>query len=266
MKILCPTDFSEGSKRAIELACYLADICEASIVFISVFQEPRSTGRLGSIRSIIQKNTEEDLAEFLNKITSVNNMKSEWSMQVIGGHAADIIVRYAEKRDCDLIIMGTQGSSSLSNIIIGSTAQYVLNNSNRTIIVVPDEEYQLESMKNSLIMLDNKLVKEDTLEPFKFLLEKMNAKTTLYHLSEDPELVAFDPMINMYLKDYVKDAVIEYGDDPVESVKNFVQSNKIGLVAMLRRKHTWWERIFMQSHTDIGVFTLNTPLMVLPCH
>jgi nucleotide-binding universal stress UspA family protein len=264
MKILCPTDFSDGSLKAIELACYLASVSDAEVMFISVFQEPRTAGRLGSIRDLIQKNTEDDLREFLVGLPMVSKLGSRWSYQVIGGHAADIIVRYAHIKAYDVVIMGTQGSSSLSNIVIGSTAQYVLNHSKIPVLVVPDYPVKYEYLKNTLIMLDEKPLDDKVLRPVAKLLELLNTKTSIYHLSDNEIGTQFDPMVKMVLGDSIKEIVVEKGDDPIESVKSYVKVNEIGLVFMIRHKHTWWERIFMQSNTDIGVFSMDVPLFVIP--
>ena len=264
MKILCPTDFSDGSLKAIELSCHLASVSDAEIMFISVFQEPRSAGRLGSIRDLIQKNTEDDLSEFLKGLPMVSKLTSKWSFQVIGGHAADIIVRYAHIKAYDVVIMGTQGSSSLSNIVIGSTAQYVLNHSKIPVLVVPDYPVKYDYLKNTLLMLDEKPVEDKVLKPVAKFLSLLNTKTIIYHLADNELGSQFDPMAKMVLGDAIKEVVVEKGDDPIEAVKSFVKVHEIGLVFMIRHKHTWWERIFMQSNTDIGVFSMDVPLFVIP--
>lgn len=264
MKILCPTDFSEGSLRAVELASHIASISDSEVMFINVFQEPRAAGRLGSIRDLIQKNTEDDLKEFLNDLPMVRRLGERWSYQVIGGHSADIIVRYASVKKYDLIIMGTQGSSSLSNIIIGSTAQYVLNHTNVPVLVAPDYPIKFEFLKNTALMLDDKPIEENVLKPISSFLSLLNTKTVIYHLVDGDKHPIYDPMANMFLGEFIKDVVIEKGDDPIEAIKSYVKMNEIGLVFMIRHKHTWWERIFMQSNTDIGVFSMDVPLFVTP--
>jgi nucleotide-binding universal stress UspA family protein len=61
---------------------------------------------------------------------------------VIKGHPADEILTQAEKRNCDLIVMGTQGHGILEDALLGSTARRVVRRSKKPVLVVrlPEED------------------------------------------------------------------------------------------------------------------------------
>jgi nucleotide-binding universal stress UspA family protein len=61
---------------------------------------------------------------------------------VIRGNPVDEILAQAEKRNCDLIVMGTQGHGILEDALIGSTARRVIRRSKKPVLVVrlPEED------------------------------------------------------------------------------------------------------------------------------
>ena len=55
---------------------------------------------------------------------------------VTRGNPADEILAQAEERNCDLIVMGTQGHGILEDALIGSTARRVIRRSKKPVLVV----------------------------------------------------------------------------------------------------------------------------------
>lgn len=43
------------------------------------------------------------------------------------GHPAEVIVQYAEDKQCEQIIMGTRGHATVSNLVLGSVASKVIH-------------------------------------------------------------------------------------------------------------------------------------------
>ena len=53
------------------------------------------------------------------------------------GHVHDTILQVAEKWEADLIVLGTQGRTGLSHLIMGSVAESVIRQSKKPLFVVP---------------------------------------------------------------------------------------------------------------------------------
>ena len=49
-----------------------------------------------------------------------------WEVEVATGHPADAIVRVAQDRKADLIVMGTHGRTGLQHVLLGSVAEKVV--------------------------------------------------------------------------------------------------------------------------------------------
>jgi nucleotide-binding universal stress UspA family protein len=52
------------------------------------------------------------------------------------GNPVEQIIRQAEERNCDLIVMGTHGHGTLEDVMLGSTARRVIRRSKMPVLVV----------------------------------------------------------------------------------------------------------------------------------
>lgn len=59
---------------------------------------------------------------------------------VVSGHPGDQIVKTAENRHCDLIVVGSRSQEALQRILLGSTSTYVLHHSHCPVLVLPNEQ------------------------------------------------------------------------------------------------------------------------------
>jgi nucleotide-binding universal stress UspA family protein len=57
--------------------------------------------------------------------------------KVVQGKAADAVIKAAADAKADLIVMGTQGRTGLSRLLLGSTAEKVLRQSPVPVMTVP---------------------------------------------------------------------------------------------------------------------------------
>lgn len=64
------------------------------------------------------------------------------SIVILKGDPGDMIVDYADKNGIDLIVMGTIGRSGLSGLLIGSTAENVINRVNCSVLTVKPENFK----------------------------------------------------------------------------------------------------------------------------
>jgi nucleotide-binding universal stress UspA family protein len=59
---------------------------------------------------------------------------------VVEGKPEDQILRYAEEKNCDLIVMGTRGHGIIAEALIGSTARRVIRAAKIPVFIVPITE------------------------------------------------------------------------------------------------------------------------------
>ena len=121
--ILVPTDFSEMSDAALKYAIDIAQAFGARLYLIHV---PGETGvnfeadfPMGRFDTAVR----ERLDTFL-KPEEIERLRPEYALRP--GTPADEIVRYADAREVDMIIMGTHGRSGVAHLLMGSVAEQVV--------------------------------------------------------------------------------------------------------------------------------------------
>ena len=129
-RILFPTDFSAPAAAAFEHAERLAADTGAELLVLHVFGLPDYWGTGGTSSEV----EEESLAELQEIRPSVAGVKIEYVTH--GGQPGAVICWLAEKRECDLIVMGTHGRTGLSNVIMGSVAGYVIRHARCPVLTV----------------------------------------------------------------------------------------------------------------------------------
>jgi nucleotide-binding universal stress UspA family protein len=162
-KILYATDLSENARYAFAYAVSLADLYNAAITILHVLPEvPElldqsvigyiSAERWEEIKSqqleeakeaLIGKRREhlaikEALLQFSEDVKQQQQGAGFTTDQVIvvRGNPVEEIIKNAEERNCELIVMGTHGLGTLADAMLGSTARRVIRRSKTPVLVV----------------------------------------------------------------------------------------------------------------------------------
>jgi nucleotide-binding universal stress UspA family protein len=120
--ILCPTDFSESSVAAFQIARALAEHCRARLVILYV-ESPRA--HAASDAATAKKDeTEAELVDQLRSHLLVSgNTPVEY--QIVHGVPKDLILETAGRIRADVIVMGTHGRSGVGRMLMGSVAEAI---------------------------------------------------------------------------------------------------------------------------------------------
>jgi nucleotide-binding universal stress UspA family protein len=131
-RILHPTDFSDRSDNAFQVACALARDHNASLVVLHVVApqvlysegfssaEP-ATGKLPRMR--------------LRSVQAYDPAVKLEHHLAEGNPAAEIL-RVARETGCDLIVLGTHGWSGLGRMLMGSVAEEVVRKAHCPVLTV----------------------------------------------------------------------------------------------------------------------------------
>jgi nucleotide-binding universal stress UspA family protein len=133
-KILHPTDYSELSRPAFELACSLARDFGAELIFCHV-APPVLTAIEGGIEVEIPTGEAEQMTSRLEQLRP-DSPRIRAEHVLLRGTPADEIVRLAGERQADLIVMGTHGRSGLGRLLMGSVAEAVLRRAACAVVTV----------------------------------------------------------------------------------------------------------------------------------
>ncbi len=134
--ILLPFDGSAFSRKALIRTAELSKTDGARVTILYViprYEEMVEFFRTDSIRNSLSQEAGKVVGE-AKKIAS--EMGIAVQAEVREGYAADEIIKAAEKRESDLIVMGTYGWKGMSKAIMGSTTNRVIAHANCPILVV----------------------------------------------------------------------------------------------------------------------------------
>lgn len=160
-KILYATDLSESAVHAFSYAASLADQCGASITILHVLVEFPGEEYITNMippdtwDAIKEKHFSEardkligkkrdhiamkEVLEAFSEEAKVNSKDRTFATDEIlikTGAPAEIIVQTAKERNCDLIVVGTHGHGVISQVLIGSTAKWVVRHSPIPVLVI----------------------------------------------------------------------------------------------------------------------------------
>lgn len=267
LKILCPTDFSDHSKKAIDFTFSIAKSLNAEIHLINTFKEQRTGSSFKSIGPYIKENALKDLGRIKNEYTKNYTFENEVHLVCVEGYAADTINSYANSYKMDLLIMGTQGNNSIANRVFGSVTSKIVKHSKIPVLAVPAKTLNTFSRGNFLFPIDNKAIySNQAFDIINTLCEKLDKKVDILHFnrSNEDSNYPFDPYINEYFGTHIDQVVIKESNNSVNSLNKYIDNHPTELLIMLRREHTLIEKTFFLSHTDQEVYKTNVPLLIIP--
>jgi universal stress protein A len=161
-RILVPTDFSDCSRTAIVYATALATIYQAKIFLLHVIETSVYSldtslippGDPFGLREKLVEMTEKEVALLKGRGFDVNG-------DCVIGLPAIEIVRAVQEKKADLVVMGTHGRTGLSHILLGSTAERVIQRAPCPVLTVKAEKKGAEeAWKEGALEEKRRIVKE----------------------------------------------------------------------------------------------------------
>ena len=138
-RILCATDFSVSADRALDQAVDLGCVLRTRIDLIHVYHRAVSTSLGDAIEPLrsshveIQRHLQEQLdlviARYADRDVTMRGLLSE-------GAAWERIIVMATETKADMIVIGRNGRSGLSQLFVGSTAVRVVKNAPMPVLTV----------------------------------------------------------------------------------------------------------------------------------
>ena len=149
--VLVPTDFSDPANHAMQYAMEEATLHHAKVTLLHVQSSNAATdvyyvsgvlssgleagfdvvagGRLGTAPVAEPTVVRRDLVE--EALTRLRSLVPEtfhgvWDVEIAVGRPAEAIIRLAQERDVDLIVMATHGRTGLEHMLLGSVAEKVV--------------------------------------------------------------------------------------------------------------------------------------------
>lgn len=135
--LLIPIDGSEHSKKALMKGKEIAKAYDSNIFLLKVVDDLIPSLSLGeSEKAVFEMREESD--KLLKEAKGLLGDGYKVELVYLEGNIAKTIANYAEKKDVDLIIMGSQGlgAGRIREFFLGSVTNKVLHLTKKPILVV----------------------------------------------------------------------------------------------------------------------------------
>jgi nucleotide-binding universal stress UspA family protein len=136
--VLCPVDFSEHSRRALQYAVALAGACRAQLTVLTVIDPLLAQAAVVSADPDYLRDAKAALQAFADEPPPGHVAWAPAPRFVVTvGHPGDQILEVAAFHEADLIVMGTQGLGGFRKLVFGSTTERVLRRTTVPVLAVP---------------------------------------------------------------------------------------------------------------------------------
>jgi nucleotide-binding universal stress UspA family protein len=144
-RILVAVDGSENAMRATKVAVAVAEKFHAELIVCHAIQTPFYSFTQNGMKvptSLYEEYlgaAREDAKNLVDKMTGVaraRRLKAEPVIQENVYSIVEAVVNLAEKRNVDLIVIGTRGQSGFKKLLMGSVSAGVINHASCPVLVV----------------------------------------------------------------------------------------------------------------------------------
>ncbi|HJR84582.1 MAG TPA: universal stress protein [Nitrososphaeraceae archaeon] len=130
--ILVAIDGSKYADKAFENACELSIMKNIPLIIINVVEEYATIGN--SILRELKKSSTNILHEYKGRAESLGIQKSRTISRV--GNAAEEILKIANRKNIDTLVIGTRGKYGTSEDMLGGTSYKLIHYCKCTVTVV----------------------------------------------------------------------------------------------------------------------------------
>jgi nucleotide-binding universal stress UspA family protein len=279
-RIICATDFSDLSNRAIPFAVSLAKEFNTKLYFCHIIGLP-STAIYGEI--LLDPTEQQDKAvryaqEQLDSL--IDPQSVDWEALIATGHTADEISRLAQEKSADLVIAATHGRSGLKRFLLGSVTERLMRILPCPLLVIPEPAADAPAAADQPLRFQRILIGCDfsadadlALQHGLSLAQEFQSELHLVHVIEKPAYAIppdkasgtedpVQPVREHQLKDilsalippealnWCSPKIVLREGKPDEELTRYAVSRNIDLIVLGVRGQGLVEKLFVGSTTD----------------
>lgn len=284
--ILVLTDFSERSEHAAEFAWQMAMKVQAEILLFNAFYYvPQTEDTYGGVFPVqfkgyaaFEEKSLEQLIELSHRLRDKFQTSSQENIpscryQNGMGDLADNVRDILNNENIWMIIMGDKRDDGfLTHLVFTSDASELIERASCPVLMIPEKANFHNMARMALALASFEQAEFKALKFVTQLAQPFKSEVLVLHVSEkvkgDKE--ASDGLLEEFYKQgaaagYDKISFHDIkGDDITKSLLNFEQLAGLDLIALVHKKHPFYEQLFHKSTTKqlMGYHTI--PLLVFP--
>lgn len=276
-KILLPTDFSKNAWQAINYALKLYNNDHCNFYVLNVFSA--TSNILDSLLNMepgselyetAKAKSETGLARVLDMLTlhAHHNPKHHFEVISTFNNVVEAIKNIVEKKDIEMIVMGTKGETGSRHVAFGSTSTYVMEKVRNCPVIVVPEKAKLVMPKEIVFPTSYRThFKRKELNNLVDIAKKCDAQIAILHVSENEKLDKAQKENMAMLEDYFDGLSYSFHTlsnyDIGSAVNLFVESRESDMVAFINKKHAFFGSILTNPLVKGISFHSKVPILVM---
>ena len=287
-EILIPVDFSDYTMKTCEFGFNLAFDTGCDVKLIHSFFTPYYPMAVPFGDSFSVQTSDKDLYKNIKDKTEsemsalAKNIKQKiadkefpdvkFSYMLMEGLPEEEVISYSKKQRPRAIVMGTRGSNAKDLDLIGSVTAEVIDGCRTPIFAIPEnsKDQDISQMKNILFLTNFREREFKAFDIMMGFIKPYPIKVYLAHMAKKEDVWVEIKLLGTqkYLKEQYPDLDIEYKvidrDKQLEVIlEEFVEENKIDMIAMSSSRRGLFARIFNPGIARRMLFHSDTPLLVI---
>ncbi|MGM0579554.1 MAG: universal stress protein [Bacteroidota bacterium] len=275
-KILCTTDFSENSKKALIYAHHLSKLFNSKLVVLHVYDiptilsGPANASTADEISNGVIKENLEKLCSICEKELGFNNDNLRYEVKENNSSVKGIITMIDETQ-ADLVVMGVKGASNLREVVMGSTSMGVIRKASCPVITIPTDAVTEPIIKKIAYATDLNENNFNIINGLKEIAIYFDAELSVVHISTDSEQITENKLDDFQKKlseqvSYNKlHFEVLHSNNITKRLYSYVSEENISIIAMFEHENKsifdkWFKTDLVKAvelHTKIPMISFN---------
>lgn len=274
-KILIPTDFSDNAMNALKYACKLFKHEITKFYIMHAFQDEifadntlMTQKTLDEVISIISSNSQTQLENILEQIKkNLPNPRHTFSTISSNNMLMFEADKLVDKKNIDIIVMGTRGKTNDRKLTFGSHTLQVLKYVQCPILAIPEGCKYIQP--KHILFPTNYMIpyKRRELKLLSEMASPYKAKIDMLYISKRETLSKRKQKNRVIIKEELCKNKINFKTVSKNNITNaiytYIKENDIDMLVMVNTKHSFLENILYKSTIDKMSLYLNIPFLAM---
>lgn len=278
-KIIVPTDFSDNALKATIYAAELAKKSGAAVLLTHIVEPVTDSIRQphalhGRLEEEIVHNRKKELAEIQQSFAQAYpDITTE--IELAKGTIITSLLDVANRKEADIIVMGTKGATGLKEVFLGSVATGIIGKTKIPVLAIPgDYEVEepdailfatnhFEENKTLLIRIADIAKLFSTVVHVAVFVDTDTAEATDY-IDNQKQLGHYMNFLKIAFPDVSFKGELLAGKEFEETIEKYDSENAVDIIAMITYPKSFWEKFLKKSITRRMAFHSKIPVLAIP--
>jgi len=255
-KILIPTDFSENAQTALNFATEIGKELHYEVFLLHTYHVPvyHAQHQPDTYAQLVHTIKENSLLKLKEIEVTIKEKLGDKKVHLIHkeGLLVDVIKDVVVEEEIDLIMMGTKGSSSFDEYVVGSNTAAVVENTHCPVFVIPSKAI-FHPINRILFATDFQFDDILSIERLVPLAKAYDADLKIVHISDNPnqdeDKIEWLQEIAGNRINYNKISFtnIEKNNSTLQALNQYIKDENIDLFALNSTSKNLFKRLFTGS-------------------